>query len=100
MKLRLFIDGLPHEIDSTDPELLGKWVTEILGRATANGITPATYIQMQVFPSWIPTHESPSGCKPDWIADTRIIGQTYVIKSAQDIVNELQKQLDMQKQLH
>lgn len=100
MRLRIIIDGQCYEIDSTNPELLGKWVVEILGRAAAYGITPATFMQMQVYPSWIPDRKSPSGSKPDWIADTRIMGQTYVIKSAQDIVNELQKQLDMQKQLH
>jgi hypothetical protein len=92
MKLRIIVDSLPHEIDSTDPELLGKWVAEIFGRAAAFGITAATQIQVQVYPSWIPTADKPGG-SPDWIADSRIIGNYYQVSSPHDLVAILAQQI-------
>ena len=96
MRLTITIDGMAHQIDSTDPELLGKWITEIFGRAVTAGISPATYIQVQIYPSWIPDG---AGGKPDWIADTRIIGSTYVIKTPQEIADKLAEQLKDWKEL-
>ena len=93
MRLTILIDAMPHQIDSTDPELIGKWLAEIFGRAAAWGITPATQIEAQVYPSWVPA-DNPDGSKPDWIADTRIIGRTYQVQSPRDVVTMLARQLD------
>ena len=93
MRLTISIDNMAHQIDSTDPELLGKWVTEIFGRAAAWGITQATYIQVQIYPSFV-ADGSKEGSRPDWIADTRIIGQTYQIHSPRDLLAIMAKQLD------
>jgi hypothetical protein len=94
VKLTISIDNMSAQIDSTDPELLGKWVMEIFGRAVVAGITPATMIQMQVYPSWIPDPNSPHGGGPDWIADTRIIGRVYQIRSWRDLLDELRNQIE------
>jgi hypothetical protein len=91
MRLTIQIDNMPHQIDSTDPELLGKWVVEIFGRAVAQGIHPATFITVQAFPSWVPDAQ---GGRPDWIADTRIIGSVYRIHSPRELVEILAKQVD------
>lgn len=91
MRLKLIIDGIYHEIDSTDPELLGKWIVEILGRV--RNPTPATMFQMQAQPSWIPD-DGPHGGHLDWVADTRIIGQMVTITSARDLVAALSDQID------
>jgi hypothetical protein len=47
MKLTICVDNMPMQIDSTDPELLGKWMLEVFARAAAHGITNATYITVQ-----------------------------------------------------
>jgi hypothetical protein len=91
MRLTIMVDGAYHVIDSTDPDLLGKWMTEIMGRIVAHGIKPATYIQVQAFPSWIP---DVAGGHPDWIADSRIIGSTWQVASPREIVAALAQQLD------
>ena len=93
MRLQISVDGMSHQIDSTDPELLGKWVIEIFGRMIAGGLSQASYVQMQAYPSFVPTTEPP-GTKPDWIADTRITGGVYQITSPRDLVARLGKMLD------
>jgi len=93
MRLTIEIDNMRHEIDSTDPELLGKWMVEIFGRATAFGITPATMIRVRAYPSWIPD-ESVQGGRPDWIADSRIIGRIYQVHSPREVVDLLAEQIE------
>jgi len=91
MRLTISIDSYSHQIDSVDPELLGKWVVEILGRAVAGGINASTYIQVQAYPSYVPDGSAPG--RLDWIADTRIIGGAFQIHSAQDLLAGLAQQL-------
>ena len=95
MRLTLNIDGYSHQIDSTDPELIGKWVAEIFARVVASGWTPATYITAQAYPSFIPDG-TPQG-KLDWIADTRIIGGVFTAASPEELLAGLAKQLEEQQ---
>lgn len=92
MRLSINIDNIRHEIDSTDPELLGKWVVEIFARA--GEMTNATWITFQAYPSWVPDSTVPNGGRPDWIADTRIIGGIFQVKSPRELVKALAKQID------
>ena len=95
MRLRLFLDGIPHEIDSTDPELLARWIVEIFGRL--RDITPATLIEVQAQPSFIyDAHDQPV---MDWSADQRIIGQHARIRSPRELLDALAKQLDTMEAL-
>jgi hypothetical protein len=94
MRLTINIDGLGHQIDSTDPELLGKWMLEIFARAATSGFTNATYITVQVWPTWIPDASAPQGTRPDWVADTRIVGGVWQVASPRELVAALAKQLD------
>ena len=89
MRLALEIDALHYEIDSTDPELLGKWIIEIFGRFT---ITPATYIRMQASPSWLLNKYGVG--EPDWTPDRRIVTQSARIGSPRELVEQLGKWLD------
>lgn len=98
MRLTIITDGIPHEIDSTDPELLGKWITEIFGRAVAAGITPATQFEVRVYPSWVPDG-SPQGWRSDWSADTQIIGRTHQVHSPRELIAILAAQLDEAEKL-
>jgi hypothetical protein len=101
MRLTLNIDNYSHQIDTTDPELLGKWMEEIFARASSTaGFSNATYITAQVFPSYVPDSSVPSGGRMDWIADTRIIGGLFEISSPRDFVAALSKQLDDAEALH
>lgn len=67
MRLQISIDGLPHQIDSTDPETLGRWIVEIFGRVRYP--SPATLYQIQAWPSFIP--DANDQLQPDWICDSR-----------------------------
>lgn len=97
MKLRLIIDGMPHEIDSTDPELLARWIVEIFGRIRQ--ITPATLIEFQASPSFVPADDGDmqpgrGGWRPDWTADSRVIGRITPIRSPRELLATLSAQLD------
>ena len=93
MRLTIEIDNVRHEIDSTDPELLGKWIVESFGRAIAAGITPATYIRVQAYPSWVPDANQPGG-RADWITDSRILGNSYQVWSPRDLLKARSDELD------
>jgi hypothetical protein len=93
VKLRIIIDGLPHEIDSTDPDLLARWIVEIFGRIPQ--IYPSTLIEVQARPSWVNdgSIERPNWV-PDWAADARVIGQVQRIRSPRELLAALAVQLD------
>lgn len=93
MRLELTIDSYFHQVDSTDPEILGKWMVEIFGRVQW---TPSTFIQVRAQPSYIPG--APGGM--DWIADTRIIGQATRVKSPREVVEALSAWVDEWERLH
>ena len=99
VRLTISVDSISHQIDSTDPELLGRWMLEIFARAAAYGISDATYIQAYAYPSWVPDSSATGGGKPDWIADTRIIGSTFLVKSPRELVEALSRQLDEAEEL-
>ena len=90
MKLRLIIDNIWQEIDSTDPDLLARWIMEIFGRIPQ--ITPATLIQVQAFPSYLP--DANGQWRADWAADSRVLGRLDPIKSPRELLEALTKQLD------
>jgi len=92
VKITIQVDGYPFQIDTVDPELLGKWISEIFARVGPLG--PASYIQVQAFPSFIMDRSAPQGMRPDWIADTRIIGGVFQVSSPRDLVTALAKQID------
>jgi len=96
MKLHLLIDGLDHQIDSSDPELLARWIMEIFGRIEQ--ITPATYIQVQAMPSFLP--DGNGSWRPDWAADSRVLGITQPAATPRQLLESLANQLDMLEQLH
>ncbi|HEY4251223.1 MAG TPA: hypothetical protein VGM87_08480 [Roseomonas sp.] len=93
MRLQISVDGMSHQIDSTDPELLGKWMVEIFGRLITGGLNQSSYVQVQAYPSFVPIDEPP-GSRPDWIADTRIIGGTFQVRTPRELVAGLAAQLD------
>lgn len=98
MRLEIRINNMSHVIDSTDPDLLGRWMAEIFART--GGLSPADIIQVYTWPSYIPDHEAPGGTRLDWIADTRIIGGVFQVKTPRELVEALSKQLDDAEALH
>jgi hypothetical protein len=94
MRLEISIDSLSHQIDSTDPELLGKWIMEIFARAAAWGLNDGTLIQGRAQPSWVLSSQTPSGVTPDWISDSRITGQVFTVTSPRDLLAVLSRQLE------
>jgi hypothetical protein len=91
LRLKLTIDNLSHEIDSTDPELLARWIVEILGRLPE--IYASTRISLEVLPSFVLVGLDPPRWGPDWPADARVTGQVLV-RSPRDVVAALGRQLD------
>lgn len=90
MKLYISVDNMLHQIDSADPELLGRWVVEILART--GPWLQSTYVQVRAEPSWLPGEDG-APWRPDWIADSRIISQLHIVHSPQEIVDMLQQQI-------
>jgi hypothetical protein len=90
MRLRITINAMAFEIDSTDPITLGRWVVEILARMERTW-SPATIVTVQTSPTWVMTDNGND--RPDWIADGRVLGNFYEIRTPQDLVNALQQQL-------
>jgi hypothetical protein len=92
MKLEIIIDGMFHGIDSTDPEILGKWMVEIFGRVRhPTPATPATYFQVRAQPSYIP--DADGNPTLDWIADSRFLG-TATARTPREMVAALSAWLD------
>jgi hypothetical protein len=91
MRLTITIDGAPHNIDSTDPETLGRWIVEILARAEP--VTPATYIQVQAQPSYLPQRNG-DPARTDWIANSQLNGDLLRVRSPRELVAALAAQLD------
>jgi hypothetical protein len=82
MRIELFDwQGYNFRIDSSDPELLGRWLVETLLKTKPDFANPA---RIQVWPSFT------ADGKPDWIADSRVIGVLENVYSPQDVINHLQ----------
>ena len=90
MRLALSVDNMRYEIDSTDPELLGRWVVEIFTRT--GPFTPATYCTVQAYPSFTRDPETGQD-RPDWVADSRVLGRMDVIRTPRDLLDALARQL-------
>lgn len=97
MKLRIYVDNILHEIDSTNPEILGKWVVEIFDRIALAGWTPATYVTVQAFPSFVlvdrDAHNDADRYRADWIQATRYLGGERKIESPRDLLHALADEL-------
>jgi hypothetical protein len=85
MRLSIDIDAVHHEIDSTDPETLGRWIVEIFARVEYPNA--ATWYQVHALPSFTGNN------KPDWIADTRYfhLGEA---KTPRELITLLTEWLD------
>ena len=90
MRLNLIIDGIIYQIDSSDPDLLARWIIEIFGRIPV--IYPATDIRVQAAPSFLP--DGKGSWRPDWAADSRVLGRLDEVKSPRDLLDALTRQLD------
>ena len=82
-----FQDGYGQfvSIDSMDPETLGRWLIETLDRFRPDYVAPA---RVQCYPSF-----GRDG-KPDWITDTRVLGQPGIVSSPQALIDYLRGQLE------
>ena len=90
MRVNVSVDGLAHLIDTTDPDILGRWVVEIFGRIRE--VTPATLIEFQVWPSYVPgVNGEPT---PDWLTDSTLNGRMVRISSPRELVERLSKAID------
>jgi hypothetical protein len=92
VRLSIVIDSINHDIDSSDPELLGRWIMEIFGRLPV--IYPSTQIRIQAWPSFVLTRLDPPEWGPDWVTDSRVLGQLRPVRSPRDVVAALTQQLD------
>lgn len=97
MRVRIEIDGYSLEIATRDPELLARWLGEVF---TAIDWSPATLVRAQAWPGFVqggtPRQPHPGA---DWIADSRIITRFSEIKSPQEFVDMLQRQINERKKL-
>lgn len=92
MHVEIRVDSVSHRIDTRDQETLARWLIELFDSVEWN---PATWVQVQVYPSFDPRTQ-----RPDWIADSRILGDLAPVNSPQEFIDHLQAQYDRLKALH
>lgn len=84
--------GQSHMIDSGNPDTLGAWLIEMLVTVRPDEMIPA---QIMAWPSFAP---GPNG-KPDWIADSRILGRIYPFNTPRELFEALRKQVEEAEEL-
>lgn len=86
-------------IDSSDPELLAKWLWEVVS-TRSNGLESDPPLQLRIRPGWI---DRPGGQPvPDWSPDTRLLdnwslpmnGRDTPYKRAQEMIKALTELAD------
>lgn len=82
--------GYMFPIASSSPETLGRWLIETLAIVQPSPQNPA---RIQAWPGF-----GLDG-KPDWVADSRVLGTIGFAKSPQEVLDYLQQQLDQAKAL-
>lgn len=88
-RVNIDIDNMNHQIDSTDPEMIAKWIVEIFGRI--HYPSPATWIRVTIYPSFVPHVSGQFGA--DWIADSRFF-TSYQPKTPRELLEQISKHLD------
>ena len=68
LEVRSGWDGNAYSIDSLNPELLARWLLEIVARIRPTHAAPARIV---AWPSIGP------GDVPDWLADARVLGRYH-----------------------
>lgn len=90
MRIRISVDGYGSEIDSTDPQTLGRWMVEIFARYPDAG--PQTIYQVFANPSHVYNRKS-GQYHSDWIQDTRYL-EVGRARSPRELLTELTAWLD------
>jgi len=91
------VDGFNFAIDSTDPEILGKWFVEVFART--GPFTAATQCLVRAWPSFSQS-KTPGKYEADWITDSHFIGDLYQIHSPRELLTALDIQLQRYEQEH
>jgi hypothetical protein len=76
--------GYSYQIDTLDTRLLGEWLAETLNRIRPTAAAPA---QVMIWPSMGPAGEA------DWIADARVLGQRYPVRTPREVVEAMAQQI-------
>jgi hypothetical protein len=71
-------------------DLLGRWLVEVFHRVRPLPGAPA---MAQIWPSVTPD----GGC--DWIADARVLGETYPVQNPRDVAAVLEQQINALEQM-
>jgi hypothetical protein len=72
--------GEAYHIDSLNPELLARWLLEIVARIKPDRTAPA---QLQAWPS------IGADGRPDWLADARVLGRFHTGTTAPELLEGL-----------
>lgn len=83
--------GMMYQIDSLDPDTLGKWLLEIFDRTRPDHVAPA---RVQMWPSW-----DRDGKTADFVVDNRVLGRVYTVRSAQEVIDRMQEMVNEAKAL-
>jgi hypothetical protein len=95
VKAELFIDGYPYGITTSDPELLARWLVEVFSNVDW---TPATLAEIRVTPTWGRV-DGKLPARPDWICDTRILGERAQVRTPREFAEALLSQIHRYEQL-
>jgi hypothetical protein len=81
MRLQLFVDNVITQIDTRDPELLGRWLLEQFALIRWY---PSTFVRAQAWPSWSDFDKS-GNARPDWLTDSAHY-RRWEVKTPEDVL--------------
>lgn len=87
--------GNPHLITTSNPDTLAAWLVETIATIKPTSQAPARIL---IWPSFKWSEQYPQG-QADWIADTRILGQSGEILRPLDLIDHLRRQIDHHEEL-
>ena len=90
IEIRSGWDGQAFSIDSLNPELLARWLAETVARIRPDVSAPAS---IQAWPS------IGADGRPDWIADSRVLGRLHHGTTARELLAALSADLDAAERL-
>lgn len=83
---------VPHEIESADPEMLGKWLWETIARLQPNHTWPC---EIRVWPMWIGQPGSETVDWPPTPEFRAMLGADEPIDNVRGLISALSQHADM-----
>lgn len=87
--IELRVNNYTYRIDSSDPELIGKWFKETYERIWPHGkMLVSDFVQLTLYPLWIDG-------EPDWSTNTRTFVPIQLNKNGMAFLNRMLRDMNI-----